>query len=190
MKQKTLDILDASLRDEQNEILTMDFKNRFGLFTRKNVRIDPKWSEAKFNEIDTTLLNWELPFKYSDRPNLDTIISEEHIGIYVMYVQPQNTILGMPKYVMNVGIAGEDGSERSLKDRLKDYYQLSSIKKRTNIHRFLSIYYENVYIVYSYFKGDHTELERIEKKLHEFFYPIFNIRDFEPETKNARKAWN
>lgn len=190
MKQETLDILDASLREEQNKILSMDYENRFGLFSRRHVRIDPKWSEVKYGEINLTLLNWQTPFKYSDKPNLNTLITEDKIGIYVMYVQPNNTILNMPKFVMNVGIAGEDGSNRSLKDRLKDYYRLNEIKKRTNIHRFLKMYYENVYIVYSYYDGPYEDMEVLEKKLHEFFYPLFNLRDFEPETKKAQKAWN
>lgn len=190
MKKETLDILDATLRSKQNSYLSMDFDERYAIFSRKSVRIDPKWSELKYHEINTSLLHWQKPFKYSDKPNLDLIISEDTIGLYVMYVQPQNTILDMPKYVMNVGIAGEDGSKRSLKDRLKDYFRLTQIKKRNNIHRFLRMYYENVYIAFSYFKGEYSELEEIEKKLHEFYYPLFNDRDFEPETKAAKKAWN
>lgn len=54
----------------------------------------------------------------------------------------------------------------------------------------LQMYYNHVYVQYALFDGNFQELEKLEVSLHEYFYPRFGKRDFEPETKNAQSAWN
>ena len=189
IKQKTLDMLDADLKREQKKYLNYDHKIRYALFTRKSVRIDPNWSSQKFSDIDKHKLSWSKPYKYSEHPDFKTIIPTNDIGIYIMYVKPDNTILDMPSYVMNVGISGEKGKKRPLKDRLTDYFYINQVKLRTNIHHFLQMYYDYVYIRYAIYTGHHKDLESVEKLLHEFYNPLYNERDFEPKTKKAKKAW-
>lgn len=189
IKQTTLDILDSSLRKKNTDYLTRDYIDRFQTY-HHNIRIDPSHSEDKYEEIDgdNLALNW-VEFKYSDLPDLSKIINKDLIGIYYFSVRPSKRISNLPQYIMYVGISGEHGSKRPLRERITDYYYISKLKKRSNVHQFLQMYYENVYISFSYYKGDHKDLEKIETFLHEFFAPKFNLRDFEPKTKKAIKAW-
>jgi hypothetical protein len=198
MNQATLDLLDASLRNDHLRYESSRYDDRVLFFTRHNIRIDPVWSERKYEELKkfNRYLEWRT-IKYFDivdptrtEVGLDKIIDNNSKGVYIFYVMPKDTIQDMPKHVMYVGISGVRGSERSLRDRLKDYFYISKIKKRTNIHKFLQLYYKNVYIDYSFFNGEYNDLEKIEELLHEFFQPIYSIRDYEPETKEAKKAWN
>jgi hypothetical protein len=185
--QATLDLLDADLRAESNRYNNYPFKDRHKIFSHA-IRIDPFWSNQKNAQI--TALNWSAQYRYADHPNFEQIINTNDIGVYVMYVRPQNLVIDMPQYVMYVGISGEHGSARPLKERLMDYFYISKLKLRNNVHQMLQMYYDHVYIKYALFNGNYNSLEDLESTLHEFFYPRFGKRDFQPETKAAHGAWN
>lgn len=192
MRHKTLDILDADLQADYDKYVNLDYEDRFKIFSH-DIRIDPLHSEKKYLEIEPFLskLNWKT-VKYYEACEQDLIteITDNSIGIYFFSVRPKQTILGLPSYVLYVGIAGEKGSERPLRDRLCDYLRIGSLRKRQNVHKFLQLYYKEAYITYSFYDGDYKDLEKLENLLHEYFQPKFAIRDFDPETKAARKSWN
>ncbi|SFQ07455.1 hypothetical protein [Parafilimonas terrae] len=185
--QATLDLLDADIRKDVRRYNRMPFKDRHKIFSHE-IRIDPYWCNKKFQQIP--VLNWSADFKFSSHPDFQQIITTNDIGVYIMYVKPVNLLIDMPQYVMYVGISGENGSARPLRDRLMDYFYISKIKLRNNIHTMLQLYYDHVYIKYALFNGTYQSLEQLEEILHEFFYPKFGKRDFEPETKAAHSAWN
>lgn len=187
IKQATLDLLDADLRKDVRRYNRYPFKDRHKIFSH-TVRIDPYWSNKKFRQLRA--LSWSNDFKFSDHPNFEQIINSNDIGIYIMYVRPKNLVMEMPRHVMYVGISGEHGSARPLKERLMDYFYISEIKLRENIHTMLQLYYDHVYIRYALFNGTFQALEELETSLHEFYYPKFGKRDFEPETKASHSAWN
>lgn len=185
--QATLDLLDADLRAKATHYKDLPFDDRQKLFTHP-IRIDPYRSEEKYPKIPK--LKWSKKYKFSDHPNFERIITSKQIGIYVMYIRPPNLINDMPQFVMYVGISGENGSGRPLRERLMDYFQISKLKIRTNVHKMLQLYYEHVYIKYALYNGKYSNLESIEMALHEFYYPKFGKRDFEPDTAKAHSAWN
>ncbi|MDZ4147052.1 MAG: hypothetical protein U1C58_02085 [Flavobacteriaceae bacterium] len=191
IKQTTLDILDSQLRGKYDAYLKMDKEDRYGIFSRKPIRIDPWWSNLKYQEIkdEVVNLNWSKPIKYSDLVDFKTLITEEDKGIYLLYVQPTNLILELPRYLLYVGISGVNGSERPLRERLNDYLYPSQIDKRANIHKLLQMYFEEVYVVYSYYKGDFKRLEEIETSLTEFFSAPFSDAAYEPSTKKSQSIW-
>lgn len=96
----------------------------------------------------------------------------------------------MPKHVIYVGIAGERGSGRPLRDRLKDYYNINALKKRSGIHKALQLYYDEAYFSYALYNGSYQDIENLEVLLHEFFSPKWATRDYEPSTKAAKAAWS
>ncbi len=185
--QATLDLLDADIRNDVARYNSYPFKDRHKLYSH-SIRIDPFWSNSKTAEIKPLI--WSEYYKYSEHPNFEKIIKTNDIGIYIMYVRPEHLLLEMPQHVMYVGISGEHGSARPLKERLMDYFLISKIKLRNNIHMMLQLYYDHVYIRYALFKGKYQDLEKLESTLHEFYYPKFGKRDFEPDTKAAQSAWN
>jgi len=189
MRQATLDILDADLRGKYNEYKKYPYNDRYKLF-RHDIRIDPYIANQKLAEIETFNLNWSEPIKYSEHPDINSIITENGVGIYVFFVQPNRLVLGMPRVPIYVGISGERESSRPLKERLKDYFNLNQIKRRDAVHQALQMYYDEVYFCYCIYDGNSEDLSQIERLLHEFFSPKFAKRDFEPETKQAQKSWN
>jgi hypothetical protein len=190
MRQRTLDILDKDLSDKNNYYLSLPDEVRFR-FLREEFLLDRTYWDKYFPLINRYSYNWE-EFKYSsiNTPNaIDTLISTNDIGLYIFYVRSENLFLDMPKYVFYVGISGEKGSNRPLKDRLKDYFNIGNIKKRKKVHRMLAMYHSSVYIKFSLMSINHSQLEELEENLHGFFSPICNDRDFPIEMKNTRKAF-
>ncbi|MGD2085007.1 MAG: hypothetical protein PVH61_02375 [Candidatus Aminicenantes bacterium] len=185
MDRATLDLLDAELNRAFEENLAKDYLDRVKLLTNA-IRIDPWWSEKKYDELQKYLpfLNWKT-LKYSPHNDIDAKINSDSIGVYFFYVMPEHTILDKPQYVFYVGIS----SKRPLKDRLKDYYNINNIKKRSNIHNFLAWHYPYVYIAFSLFDSEKGDIEMLEKILIEYFQPFINMKDFQPETMEAKKAW-
>lgn len=188
MKQSTFDILDSELRRGYNKYQTMAFVDRYNSYTF-DIRIDPKWSEKKYEKLKTYGLNWSDPFKYADLKSPEDIIATDDTGVYLFFVKPKELILNMPQMVIYVGIAGEGESNRPLKERLKDYFRISQIKLRANIHQALQLFYDDVYLSYAKYTGSSSNLKKIERLLHEFYSPRWSTRDYELETKKARAAW-
>ena len=189
MFQKTLDILDKELSAKANYYKSLAKEVRFR-FLREEFLMDNYYWDKYHPLIDKHKLSWE-EFKYSDinKPNsIDNIIKTTDIGVYMFIIRGKNLYLDMPKYVFYVGIAGEHGSARPLRDRLKDYFRLETVKKRKKVHRMLNMYHPNVYVKYATTKMPYKDLEELEVNLHGYFYPICNERDFPIELKEEREA--
>lgn len=190
MKTETLDILDADLQAHYNKYATMSYDDREKLFTH-NILVDPARSEEYWRENRSQLeaLSWTT-VRYCEAAKNGHIddLDKHRIGIYVFIARPEHQIMSLPHFVLYVGIAGEN-SNRSLRDRLRDYFRIRQIQKRENIHKFLQLYYHETYIMYTYFDGPSEDLKALEVALHEFFQPKIPIREYSPETKSARRAW-
>lgn len=190
IKQKTFDLLDAQLRTENEFYNKLDFDKRQVFYTHKTYRVDPWWANQKYNELKDETFNWSIPIKYSELKDFNNIIFSEDIGIYLFIVSPTNLIYNLPQTVLYVGISGDKDSNRPLKDRLNDYYQISKIEKRENIHKIIQLYYDNLYIVYTLYKdGDYKDLLKIETALTEFFSAPYSDAAYEPQTKKSRSTW-
>ncbi len=189
MQQATLDLLDRELGQKADYYHSLASEVRFR-FLREEFLMDRHYWEKFHPLIDKHKLDWK-EFKYSDinKPDsLDTLIADNSIGVYLFIIRAANMYLDMPKYVFYVGISGEKGSDRPLRERLKDYFRLSQVKKRKKVHRLLAMYHRNVYVQYATTSIPYTELENLETNLHGFFYPICNERDFPLELKELRQA--
>jgi len=187
IRQKTYDLLDLRLRTEYKRYRKLPGKDRYKLLSHTKY-IDPVWSDLKFKEIKKFSLKWSTSIKYSSEPDLDTIITSNDPGIYFFYVKPKNQILGMPSFITYVGIAGEK-KPRALRERLKEYFYISNIKKRSNVHTMFQIYLDEIYFSYAFYKGSAFNLRKLETSLTEYFQPKWSSRDYEPETKQKKAAW-
>jgi hypothetical protein len=189
LRQNTLDILDKELSRNNNYYLALADEVRFR-FLREEFLLDKTYWDKYFPLISQYKYNW-AEFKYTDinKPEaIDKLITTDEIGVYIFIIRSENMFLDMPKYVFYVGISGEGGSARPLRERLKDYFRLNTVKKRKKVHRMLAMYHSNVFVKYSTMNVHYTLLEQLEKDLHGFYYPICNERDFPIELKNLRQA--
>jgi hypothetical protein len=189
IRQKTFDLLDASLRSDNNSYLNYKPEDRTIFYSTKPYRIDPWWSNQKLLEIEKFPFDWSAPVKYSEYKDFRTIIPTEDTGIYLFFVAPNRLVYDLPRTVLYVGISGDRGSKRPLRERLNDYYKISNIKKRSNIHKLLQLYFDDLYIAYSLYSGDFKELLKLETALTEFFSAPYSNAAYEPPTRKGRNTW-
>lgn len=104
-------------------------------------------------------------------------------------IKPNDPIYDCPKNVFYIGISGENNRNRPVRDRIKDYFQHSKLKKRDAVMRLLGKYFRNVYVAYTYCVEPTIILKEIESSLIGFFYPICNKDDFPVELKVEQKAF-
>ena len=187
IKLQTFDLLDKELTREVDEFLKYKDEVRWDM-SGIEFKLDPVYWDRFYPEISKHTFNWE-EFKFSNFPNLDKKIPTDDVGIYLFVVKAPNLIINLPQYVLYVGISGEGGSNRPLKQRLNDYYYLGQIKKRNKLHRLLKRYYNHVYIKYSLMPGiSSSDLEQLEEDFHGFFIPPAGDRDFPADIKQLKKS--
>tara|TARA_R110002072_G_scaffold8726_3_gene43718 strand:- start:11358 stop:11918 length:561 start_codon:yes stop_codon:yes gene_type:complete len=138
-------------------------------------RIPLKWNEVKYSELQAYLK--------ADKNRA------KKTGVYVFLIRPEEQFFSTPKFVFYVGISGERGSDRPLRERLREYTHVSKIKKRDRVHQVLRYYYKSTYIQYAEVDATKVDLDGLENNLHGFFYPWASIRDFPVEIKKAQAAW-
>jgi hypothetical protein len=189
IKTKTFDLLDAEYTREVVDYLSLDDKLRYKN-SEESFILDPNYWEKYHRIIDSykCKFSWN-EFKFDSRPDLNTLITSTGIGVYMFIIKPPNLIYALPSYVIYVGISGEKGSNRPLRDRLSDYLNYKNIKKRKKLHRLLSKYYGEAYVAYSLVNIKWQDLEKVEKAMHGFFMPIANERDFPVEIKTIKKSF-
>ncbi|MEK7263870.1 MAG: hypothetical protein AAB071_05095 [Bacteroidota bacterium] len=193
MKKPTLDILDA-ISPEYNQyqgiVPTIARQNEYtSQFSLNNQAWDLHHSELNVP------FTWK-EFKYSDVVNkivkINTVVPKK-IGVYIFTVRPTNLVFGLPKYVYYVGIAGANGSTRTLRERLKDYFAKSHLNKRDVVRILIYKHYENIYVCYSSITLPlGTTIEQIEKSLIGFFgtHLLANRDDIPVGLQPQAKAFN
>ncbi len=187
---KTLDVLDSYLHKEHIVWSTPEIKHRIRNYTEAMLLDSTSWDKY-YNEILPYGLVWS-EFRYNEIDSLNKIdekLLESTTGFYMFILKPNNPIYDMPKNVLYVGMSGENNSCRPLKERLKDYFDLTKIKKRGAVIRMLEKYYPNIYIAFTYCDEETTVLKKIETSLIGFFCPIVNKDDFPVELKSEKKAF-
>lgn len=185
----TFDLLDKELSRDVSEFSALPDKHRW-TNTAISFHLDTDYWETYFNNIKPFIpkLDWK-ELKYSEHHDLKKIIKTKEIGIYMFVIRPNDLIFSYPQFVMYVGIAGEGGSNRPLRERLNDYFHISNIKKRSKLHSMLQKYYYNTWIVYSLIKKiTASELEQLEEDFHGYFLPPAAERDFPVLIKRIIKA--
>lgn len=185
----TADIL-SFLKPEHDSFNALSDKQYLKMSTRE-ISIAPRWWDDYAGLLNTINFNWES-VKYSE---LDNHLKNDPnngngIGVYLFVVQPSFQLISLPGFVFYVGIAGEGGSGRHLRERLRQYIQKSGIEKRSKVQAALELYHTHTHIHYSKLTVTSIELETIEKNLHAYYLPWANERDFPTNIKQAKKAFN
>ena len=184
----TVDIL-SHLKGEYDSYTKSSDKQYYKL-SLQNVAVTPRWCDVYGSNLQSTPFNW-THVKYTE---LDSHLSSDTnngngIGVYLFVVKPEFTIINLPGYVYYVGIAGEGDSGRHLRERLRQYIQVSALKKRNKVGTALELYHNETFVYYSKLNVTSDELSDIESNLHGYFMPWANVRDFPTPVKRAIGAW-
>jgi len=140
-----LDILDNIQREHQ-VYLTMkpDFERL--QINRSQFLLDNITWEKYTAELADKNFSWN-EVKYSDLA--DEVIQFADVfpdatGVYLLIVRPNIVINNAPKFVYYVGIAGSTDTGNPLRDRIRNYFQLSHLKKRNQVEILINKYYSNL----------------------------------------------
>lgn len=157
---------------------------------RQNLTISPKYWGLHGPAIEAANLRWSwVHFKELNAHMKLKPDRADKPGLYLFVVKPVVQFEYMPSFVFYVGMSGEHGSDRPLRDRLCDYLRIDSIKKRDAVHRTLLMYYDHVWVAYASSGNSFGEIMKLEEALHGFFMPWAGKRDFPAKIKAARAAW-
>ena len=143
--------------------------------------------KMKSEEYSVSPLAWES-IPYGDE-ELEKIPGDKR-GIYAFAVCEPSDVLPPHGYILYIGIAGRD-SNRSLKDRYKDYLNEKKVRKRAGIARMIGHWHEVLRFFFAAVDDDVSsdELKQLELQLNSALIPPFSVGDLDAETKEKRRAF-
>jgi hypothetical protein len=193
-KPATFDPLDAPLHDAYTYHQELPDSVRASLYIRWYWADPIHWTRHK-PDLWVFQLQWQ-EFRYSEvtnRKKLRQHLTKNDPGIYFFTVKPADLLdQRFPHHVFYVGISNEDGSGRPLVDRLGDYLptSIAAIRKRKKVHKLLTLYYGETWVRFAYVTQPSKELETAEMKLHGYLAPPVAERDYPPDMKPHKPAFN
>jgi len=111
-------------------------------------------------------------------------------GVYAFAVCENNAVLPPHGYILYIGIAGRD-SQRSLRDRYRDYLNTKKVMKRARIARMIGTWHQVLRFFFApvgdEFSSD--DLKTLEQQLNTALIPPFSEGDLEADTKQKRRAF-
>jgi len=191
MRQSTLDPLDSELRSASGRYSAALANDRQKFFSR-TFQADPVEWQNREKYFSSQKFQW-IEFRYRDvvsSNDLDTRIPSDSPGLYIFSVRPDYLVAGFPHFALYSGISNDRDSNRPLRERLKDYFRLNTVKKRKNVHQMLQLYYPHIWVTCTLLKWSTRKLKELETNLHEYLGVPFATQAYSPESKSARNAWD
>lgn len=117
-------------------------------------------------------------------------VPDDKRGIYAFAICHESSALPPHGYILYIGIAGRN-SDRSLRERYKDYLNVRKVIKRDRIARMIGNWHSVLRFFYAPMEDSVSseELQELEKKLNGAFLPPFSEGDLDAETKRKRRAF-
>ena len=191
MRQRTLDILDAALRQGFTRYSGSPPVDRIQFYRREFLCDPTDWTRL-YTLISQHTFRWQ-EFRFRDavaNNDLDTRIPSADPGLYIFYVRPENLLYNFPQLALYVGISNATGSRRALRERLRDYMNLGRILKRQNVHQMLQLYYEHVWVTFSLLSLPAAQMRALETHIHDFLGPPFGRSAYSISVRGAQSAWD
>ena len=132
-------------------------------------------------------LNW-YTIKYG-HSELDFVPNDKR-GVYAFAVRIDSDILPPHGYVLYIGIAGRD-SNRSLRERYRDYLNPKKVIKRKGIARMIGNWHQVLQFMFAPVEDSVTteDLQILEVQLNTALIPQYSKQDIDGELRDLRKAW-
>ena len=193
IKRATFDVLDAAIPSDFRRWQNYPDDVRFMPY-RKSFLTDPVYW-VRHKPLDWAFVLAWSEFRYSDvttPADVDNRIQSDEPGLYIFYIRPEQVLFRFPQFAFYVGISNERGSERPLRERLKDYLPTRIVAKlkRDNIDQMLQMYYGVLWVAYALTTRPSNELKELETKLHGFIYPCYARRDYPDDIQTQQRRFN
>lgn len=133
-------------------------------------------------------LNWDSII-YNDDKDLDKIPNNKR-GIYAFAICHESDVLPPHGYILYIGIAGKD-SNRSLRERYRDYLSEKKVLKRVRIARMIGLWHKVLRFYFAPVDNDVStaDLQALEKQLNTALMPVFSISDLDADIRKKRAAF-
>ena len=150
-----------------------------------SVTLSPEKMAA--NEYAIPTLTWDS-ISYGET-ELDRVPDDKR-GVYAFSVCHNDNLLPPHGYVLYIGIAGRD-SNRSLRDRYRDYLNEKKVLRRARIARMIGTWHEVLRFFFAPVPDEVSsdDLKTLEKQLNTALMPPFSEGDLEADTKRKRRAF-
>lgn len=168
--------------------LPIDFANRaseeIGRF-RISFTLSPSLIIA--NDYVVNQLSWSS-VKYGEAEIQK--IPDDKRGVYAFVVYQPSDVLPPHGYVLYIGIAGKD-SNRTLRERYRDYLNSKKVMKRTKIAMMIGNWHEVLRFFYAPVDDalSSEDLQKLELQLNTALLPPYSDRDMVAEVREMRRAF-
>ena len=134
-------------------------------------------------------LDWNS-IKFDDDSQINNIPDDKR-GVYAFVVAADSLPLPTHGYIMYIGIAGRQ-SERSLRDRYRDYLDTNHILKRPKVMRMVATWHDVLRFFFAPVDNQITseQLESLERTLNAAWMPPCVEQDVDATTRAMRKAFH
>lgn len=118
-------------------------------------------------------------------------VPDDQRGVYAFAVCHENDLLPPYGCVLYLGIAGRD-SNRSLRQRYKDYLNEKKILKRERIARMIGTWHRVLRFYFAPVDNDVSadDLKTLEKQLNGALMPAFSAGDLDAATRRKKRAFS
>ena len=166
----------------------IDFANEahdtLGKYTR-TFTLAPQQLMAAEYVVDCLI--WDS-ISYGDS-ELDKIPNDKR-GVYAFAICQQSCVLPPHGYILYIGIAGRD-SNRSLRERYRDYLYPSKMSKRDGVKAMIGTWYEVLRFFFAPVDDDLSsdDLQKLERQLNTALVPPYSEADIEADVRRKRRAF-
>lgn len=117
-------------------------------------------------------------------------VPNDRRGVYAFAVCHQSNVLPPHGYVLYIGIAGRN-SDRSLRERYRDYLTPGRLSKRDGIKAMIGRWHEVLRFFFAPVGDDFSsdDLQKLERQLNTALIPPYSVRDMDADVKRKRKAF-
>lgn len=118
-------------------------------------------------------------------------VPDDRRGVYAFAICHKHDVLPPYGCVLYLGIAGRD-SNRSLRQRYKDYLDTKKVLKRERIARMIGTWHRVLRFYFAPVDNDMSaaDLKTLEKQLNGALMPAFSAGDFDAATKRKKRAFS
>lgn len=165
-----------------------DFANRASeQIGRYRIEFTLSPSELMADNYDCNQLSW-YSIEYGEA-EIHKVPNDKR-GVYAFVVCQPSDVLPPHGYVLYIGIAGKE-SNRTLRERYRDYLNSKKIMKRSKIAMMIGNWHEVLRFFYAPVDDalSSEDLQKLEMQLNTALLPPYSERDMVAEVREMRRAF-
>lgn len=147
---------------------------------RQHFTLDPKQLRSIVLPVK---LEWKtVQFQKRNLPNIAKLK-----GVYAFSVAHHEAGLPPHNYVLYIGQTGARAAERTLRIRIRNYFNEETNPKRAHVYKFIKKWKTCLLVHFAPVDTTKADLLDIEAKLNDALMPPYSVGDFSPQIRKAKR---